>query len=193
MLDSLSIDSLLYDDSGAQYWDGDLHLEGTFNINILLTLDMGGWTWEEGMVSYRYSLKDYFDPLTGFMQESQDYQQWDYTRQDGKTVLLVLNEGTARIYADLPDAFVSISLDPVIWVDGEKTPMTKKALEQFAELFDLDVKPIPTTMETVEKYKAEALAKYEADRANAQAEREAQYSKGYEEYVRYQLEQFKTS
>lgn len=187
LLDSLSIDSLLYDDSGAQYWDGDLHLEGTFNINILLTLDMGGWTWEEGMVSYRYSLKDYFDPLTGFMQESQDYQQWDYTRQDGKTVLLVLNEGTARIYADLPDAFVSISLDPVIWVDGEKTPMTKKALEQFAELFDLDVKPIPTTMETVEKYKAEALAKYEADRANAQAEHDAQYLKGHESFVEYRL------
>lgn len=187
LLDSLSIDSLFYDDSGAQYWDGDLHLEGTFNINILLTLDMGGWTWEEGTVSYRYSLKDYFDPLTGFMQESQDYQQWDYTRQDGKTVLLVLNEGTARIYADMPDAFVSISLDPVIWVDGEKTPMTKKALEQFAELFDLDVKPIPTTMETVEKYKAEALAKYEADRANAQAEHDAQYLKGYESFVEYRL------
>lgn len=188
LLDSLSIDSLFYDDSGVQYWDGDLHLEGTFDINILLTLDMGDWTWEEGMVSYRYSLKDYFDPITGSMLESHDYQQWDYTRKDGKTVLLVLNEGTARIYADLPDAFVSISLDPVIWVDGEKIPMTKEALEKFAELFDLDVKPSPTDMETVEKHKAEALARYEADRADAKAEHEAQYLKGYEEFVQYHLE-----
>lgn len=188
LLDSLSIDSLFYDDSGVEYWDGDLHLEGTFDINILLTLDMGDWTWEQGMVSYRYSLKDYFDPITGSMLESHDYQQWDYTRKDGKTVLLVLNEGTARIYADLPDAFISIYLDPVIWVDGEKVPMTEDALEQVAELFDLDVKPQPTTMETVEKYKAEALAQYEADRADAQAQHEAQYSKGYKSFVEYRLE-----
>ena len=188
LLDSLSIDSLFYDDSGVEYWDGDLHLEGTFDINILLTLDMGDWTWEQGMVSYRYSLKDYFDPLTGSMLESHAYQQWDYTRKDGKTVLLVLNEGTARIYADLPEAFISIYLDPVIWKNGEKVPMTQKALEEFAELFDLDVKPKPTTMETVDQYKAEALRQYEADRADAQAEHEAQYLKGYESFVKYRLE-----
>ena len=187
LLDSLSIDSLFYDDSGVEYWDGDLHLEGTFDINILLTLDMGDWTWEQGMVSYRYSLKDYFDPLTGSMLESHDYQQWDYTRKDGKTVLLVLNEGTARIYADLPEAFVSVYLDPVIWVQGEKTPMPREALEQFAELFDLDVKPVPADMESVEKYKAEALRQYEADRADAQAKHEAQYLKGYESFVEYRL------
>lgn len=188
LLNSLSLDSLLYDDSGAEYWDGYLHLEGTFDINVLLTLDMGDWTLERGTASYRYSLKDYFDPVTGSMLESRDYQQWDYTRKDGKTVLLVLNEGTARIYADLPDAFVSIYLDPVILVDGKEVPMTEDALEQFAELFDLDVKPQPTTMETVEKYKAEALAQHEADRAAAQAKHEAQYSKGYEEFVAYYLE-----
>lgn len=187
LLDSLSIDSLFYDDSGVEYRDGDLHLEGTFDINILLTLDMGDWTWEQGMVSYRYSLKDYFDPLTGSMLESHDYQQWDYTRKDGKTVLLVLNEGTARIYADLPEAFVSVYLDPVIWVQGEKTPMPREALEQFAELFDLDVKPVPADTESVEKYKAEALGQYEADRADAQAKHEAQYLKGYESFVEYRL------
>lgn len=187
LLDSLSIDSLFYDDSGAEYWDGDLHLEGTFDINILLTLDMGDWTWEQGMVEYRYSLKDYFDPITGSMLESHDYQQWDYTRKDGKTVLLVQNEGTARIYADLPEAFVSVYLDPVIWVQGEKTPMPREALEQFAELFDLDVKPVPADTESVEKYKAEALRQYEADRADTQAKHEAQYLKGYESFVEYRL------
>ena len=187
LLDSLSIDSLFYDDSGVEYWDGDLHLEGTFDINILLTLDMGDWTCEQGMVSYRYSLKDYFDPLTGSMLESHDYQQWDYTRKDGKTVLLVLNEGTARIYADLPEAFVSVYLDPVIWVQGEKTPMPREALEQFAELFDLDVKPVPADTESVDKYKAEALRQYEANRADAQAKHEAQYLKGYEYFVEYRL------
>lgn len=188
LLDSLSIDGLLYDDSGAAYWDGYLYLQGTFDLNIQLTLDMDGWSWEQGMVNYRYSLKDYFDPVTGSMLESHDYQQWDYTRQDGKTVLLVLNTGTAQIYADLPDAFVSIYLDPVIRVDGEEVPMTKEALEQFAELFDLDVKPQPTTMETVETHKAAAQERYESDKAEAKTEHEAQYLKGYESFVEYRLE-----
>lgn len=188
LLDSLSIDGLLYDDSGAEYWDGYLYLQGTFDLNIQLSLNMDGWSWKQEMVSYRYSLKDYFDPVTGSMLESHDYQQWDYTRQDGKTVLLVLNTGTARIYADLPEAFISIYLDPVIWVDGKEVPMTKEALEQFAELFDLDVKPTPTTMEVVEKNKAEAQARYEADKADAKAAHEAQYLKGYEEFVEYRLE-----
>lgn len=188
LLDSLSIDGLLYDDSGAEYWDGDLHLEGTFGITVCLTLDMDGWSWERGCADYRYSLKDYFDPATDSMMESRDYTQWDYTRKDGKSVLLVLNEGTARIYADLPEAFISISLDPVIRVDGEEVPMTQAALEQLAELFDLDVKPLPTTMETVEKYKEEALARYEAEKAAAAAEHEAQYVAGYEEFVKYRLE-----
>lgn len=188
LLDSLSLDGLLYDDSGAEYWDGDLHLEGTFGITVYLDLDMDGWAWERGYADYRYSLKEYFDPATDSMLESREYTQWDYTRKDGKTVLLVLNEGTARIYADLPEAFVSISLDPVILVDGEEVPMTREALEQLAELFDLDIKPQPTTMETVEKYKAEALARYEAERAAAKAASEAQYVAGYEEFVQYRLE-----
>lgn len=190
LLNSLGLNGLVYanPDVQAEYWDGDFHLEGTFDLNMYISMDMGDWKWERGSASYRYSLKDYFDPITGGMLESIDYTQWDYTRRDGKKVLLVLGEGTARIYADLPDAFISISLDPVIWVDGEKVPMTQTALEQLAELFDLSVKPQPTTMEQVEKQKADAQARYEAERAAARAEREARYAAGYKEFVEYRLE-----
>ena len=189
LLNSLGLNGLVYanPDVQVEYWDGDFHLEGTFDLNMYISTDMGSWKWERGSASYRYSLKDYFDPITGGMLESIDYTQWDYTRRDGKKVLLVLSEGTARIYADLPDAFISISLDPVIWVDGEKVPMTQTALEQLAELFDLSVKPQPTTMEQVEKQKADAQARYEAERAAARAEHEAMYAAGYKEFVEYRL------
>lgn len=189
LLNSLGLNGLVYanPDVQVEYWDGDFHLEGTFDLNMYISTDMGSWKWERGSASYRYSLKDYFDPITGGMLESIDYTQWDYTRRDGKKVLLVLGEGTARIYADLPDAFISISLDPVIWVDGEKVPMTQTALEQLAELFDLSVKPQPTTMEQVEKQKADAQARYEAERAAARAEHEAMYAAGYKEFVEYRL------
>ncbi|MCI7810291.1 hypothetical protein MR626_13615 [bacterium] len=190
LLNSLGLNGLVYANPNVQveYWDGDFHLEGTFDLNMYISMDMGDWKWERGSASFRYSLKDYFDSLTGCMLESIDYTQWDYTRKDGEKVLLVLSEGTARIYANLPDAFISISLDPVIWVDGEKVPMTQTALEQFAELFDLSVKPQPTTMEQVEKQKADAQAQYEAERAAARAEHEAMYAAGYKEFVEYRLE-----
>ena len=189
LLNSLGLKGLVKTDPDVQveYGDGDFHIEGTFTLNMEISLDMGDWSWEQGSASYRYSMKDYFDPLTGSMLESHDYTQWDYTRKDGKKVLLVLNEGTARIYADLPKAFISIYLDPVICVDGNEVSMTQEALQQLAELFDLSIEPQPTTMEQVEKYKAEAQAQYEADRAASRAEHEAMYAAGYKEFVEYRL------
>lgn len=132
LLNSLGLKGLVKTDPDVQveYWDGDFHIEGTFTLNMEISLDMGDWSWEQGSASYRYSLKDYFDPLTGSMLESHDYTQWDYTRKDGKKVLLVLNDGTARIYANLPKAFISIYLDPVICVDGNAVSMTQEALQQ---------------------------------------------------------------
>ena len=189
LLNSLGLKGLVKTDPDVQveYGDGDFHIEGTFTLNMEISLDMGDWSWEQGSASYRYSMKDYFDPLTGSMLESHEYTQWDYTRKDGKKVLLVLNEGTARIYADLPKAFISIYLDPVICVDGNEVSMTQEALQQLAELFDLSIEPQPTTMEQVEKYKAEAQAQYEAERAAARAEHEAMYASGYKEFVEYRL------
>lgn len=190
LFNSLALNGLVYANPNVQveYWDGDFHLEGTFDLNMYISMDMGDWKWERGSASYRYSLKEYFDPATGSMLESRDYTQWDYTRKDGKNVLLVLSEETARIYADLPNAFISIYFDPVICVDGSEVPMTQAALQQLAELFDLSIKPQPTTMEQVEKYQADAQAQYEADRAAARAEHEAMYVAGYKEFVDYRLE-----
>lgn len=190
LLDSLGIESLLYDSSGIEYWGGNFHLEGTFDLDLDLTRDMGSWTWQEGSISYRFSQKEYFDPRTGYMRDPSNYTQWDYTRKDGKTLLLVLNENTAQIYADLPDAFVSITLEPVIWVDGEEKPMTQEALEQLAELFDLSISPQETNLERVNALLSEAQAAHEAQRAAQKANHEAQYALGYSSFVKYCLENY---
>ena len=193
-LDSLGLTGLTYDEPNVQveYEDGSFHLEGTFHLGMRITGDFGDWQWENGEASVRYSLKDYFDPSTGAMLESKDYDEWDYTRRDGKTVLLVLNEDTAEIFADLPDAFITIDLDSKILVDGKEVPMTRAALEQLAELFDLSIQPHPTTMEQVEKYKADAEAAYEAERAAERAEHEEKYALGYQAFVNYRLEKVHT-
>lgn len=188
LLNSLSLDALVNDETGVEYWDGELHLEGTFAVDMTLNLDMGEWSLKENWASYRYSVKEYFDILTGGMKESQTYTQWNYTRKDGITVLLILNENTARIYADLPEAFISVHIDPVIVVDGEEVSMTQEALEQMAEFFNLSIRPQPTTIEIIEKHKAEAQAVYDAAQAEKQTNHEAQYETGYEEFVQYRLE-----
>lgn len=193
-LNSFGLTGLIYDEPNVQvaYEGGSFHLEGTFHMDMRITGDFGDWKWEKSWVSVRYSLKDYFDPSTGAMLESKDYDEWDYTRRDGKTVLLVLNEDTAEIFADLPDAFITIDLDSKILVDGKEVPMTRAALEQLAELFDLSIQPHPTTMEQVEKYKADAEAAYEAERAAERAEHEEKYALGYQAFVNYRLEKVHT-
>ena len=60
-------------------------------------------------------------------------------------------------------------------------------VQRIAELFDLSIQPHPTTMEQVEKYKADAKAAYEAERAAERAEQEAICTMGYQEYVNYRL------
>lgn len=187
---SLGLGSLVYDDPRVQvkYWDGSFHPEGTFGLTMDIHADMGDWELRQEFAGYHYSMKDYFDPSTDSMLESRDYTQWDYTRRDGQRVLLVLSEGTARIYAEKPEAFLSIYLDPVICVDGEEVPMTQTALQQLAELFDLSVSPTPATAEQIAQYRAQALAEHEATRAQARAEHEAMYAVGYREYVDYLLE-----
>lgn len=192
ILDALDIQGLLDAEAEAEveYGSGYFYPEGTFDIDMSVSLDTGRWALEENLISYRYSLKEYFDVVTGAMGEWTEYVEWNYTREDGTTFLLVLYENSARIYADLPDAFVSIYLDPVIWVDGEAVPMTQAALEQVVELFDLSVKPQPADMQQVEGLLAEARAAHEAELAAKQANHEAQYSTGYAEFVNYRLESY---
>ena len=194
LFDSLGIDSLFLPAATVEQesCNGYFFPEGTFDISLYIALDSGNWKLENNLVSYRYSVKEFFDPVYGAIGEINDYAQWNYTRKDRKTVLLVLNERTARIYADLPDAFVSIYVDPEIWVNGEKVSMTPVVLEEISELFDLSIKPGTVDMAQVEQLLAKARADYEAEQAAkiaAQIERhESKYVEGYQEYVNYRLE-----
>lgn len=190
LLDALGLPGLVKarPDVTVEYWDGTFHLEGTFSLNMEISLAGSNWSWDKGHASYHYSLKEYFDPSTGSMLASRNYSQWDYTRQDGKQVLLVLGPKTARIYADFPEFFVTVGFDPVIQTQEGQVPMTREALEQLAELFDLSPHPHPTTMAQVQEYRQEAQEAQDAAQAKAQAEHEEQYVKGYQEFVNYRLE-----
>ena len=156
------------------------YLEGSFWLELFLTMDGEQWKCDNEIVTVQYSVKEYFDPRTSGVIDFDNYTQWDYTRKDGRQVLLALSEGAARIYADLPDAMMTVSLSGNTWIDDRRVDMTPEALEEIAELLDLSIRPHAADQGDVDRLKAEAIAAYEAEQA---AKREAQYNAGYQEYV----------
>ena len=188
---ALGLDGIIAPGTAAEveYFGGYFYPEGTFSTDFTISMNTNDWQLENAFAGCRYSVKEFFDPVCGAIGDVEEYTQWNYTRKDGKTVLLVLNKDTtARIYADLPDAFISIYIDPVIWVNGEKTAMTAPALEQISELFDLSIKPGPVDMEQVEQLQSAAQTDHEAEKADAMKNHEAKYNAGYQEFVNYRLE-----
>ena len=190
MFEALGFDGVMVDSpkAEAEYWGGDFHLEGSFWLDLMLSMDGEYWKCENESVSVRYSVKDYFDPRTSGVMDFDNYTQWDYTRRDGKQVLLALSEGSARIYADLSDAMMIVDLSGNTWIDDRQVNMTPEALEEIAEMIDLSIRPHPAEQETVDRLKAEAMEAYEAEQAAKQQYREEQYNAGYQEYVDYYID-----
>ena len=144
MFESLGIDGVMLDSPKAkvEYADGYFHLEGSFWLELFLTMEGEHWKCDDEIVTVLYSVKDYFDPRTSDVLDFGNYTQWDYTRKDGREVLLALSEGAARIYADTPEAMMIVSLSGNTWIDGNQVNMTPEALEEVAELIDLNIHPM---------------------------------------------------
>lgn len=189
ILDALGLDSLVVPEKTAdvEYGSGYFFIEGTFDTSMTISPDTADWAWGNAYISYRYSVKEYFDPVHGSISGIENCSQWTYIRKDGQPVLLVLSENAARIYADLPEAFVSIRVDTDMWENGELVPVTSSALEQVAELFDFSIQPQPVDMAKVERLKEQALSEHEAEKTALIEERENKYNAGYEEFVEYRL------
>ena len=184
MFEALGFDGMMLDSPKAkvEYADGDFHLEGSFWMELFLTMEGEHWKCDDEIVTVLYSVKDYFDPRTSGVLDFNNYTQWDYTREDGRQVLLALSEGAARIYADTPEAMMIVSLSGNTWIDGQQVNMTPEALEEIAELIDLNIHPHAAEQENVDRLKAAAIAAHEAEQAAKQQNRE---NAGYQEYVDY--------
>lgn len=182
MFEALGFEGVMLNSPKAEieYLGGDFHLEGSFWLEFLLNMNGEHWQCENEIGNVLYSVKDYFDPRTSGILDFGNYTQWDYTRKDGREVLLALSEGAARIYADTPEAMMIVSLSGNTWIDGNQVNMTPEALEEIAELVDLSIHPHAAEQTAVDRLKAEAIAAHEAEQA---AKREAQYNAGYQEYV----------
>ena len=145
-MDALGVENIYLKNerSNVTYLDGYFYPEGTFELNLSISLNGKDWRCTDNLATYRYSRKDYFDPVYGAVSDPDAYTQWDYTRKDGNKVLLAMNKEFARIYVDLPDSFISVSMEACEWeTGGVRIPMTKRALGEIAELLDLTIQPQP--------------------------------------------------
>ena len=183
LFSSLGIDGVFHGD--VEYLAGYFYPEGTFNIALLFQPDTDQWPYEDNLASYYYSVKEYFDPVYYEVADLESCTQWNYTRSDGRTVLLVMNDEQARIITDLQDALVTVSFASSKWDGGTKVQMTQSALEQISEQFDFSIQPHPADMTKVDALMEAAQAAYEAERAAAA---ENLYTKGYEQYIQQKLE-----
>ena len=183
LFSSLGIDGVFHGD--VEYLAGYFYPEGTFHIELLFRPDTDQWPYKDNSASYYYSVKEYFDPVYYEIADFEDCTQWNYTRKDGRTVLLVMNDEWARIIADLQDALVTVSFASSKWDGGNKVQMTQSALEQISEQFDFSIQPHPADMTKVDALMEAARADYEAERAAAA---ENLYTQGYEQYIQQKLE-----
>ena len=182
LFSSLGIDGVFHGD--VEYLSGYFYPEGTFNIALLFQPDTDQWPYEDNLAEYYYSVKEYFDPVYYEVADLENCTQWNYTRSDGRTVLLVMNDEWARIIADLQDALVTVSFASSKWDGGTKVQMTQSALEQISEQFDFSIQPHPADMTKVDALMEAAQAAYEAERAAAAENLYTQlYTKGYERYI----------
>ena len=189
LLRSLGLESLLLPGSAdIEYGSGYFFPEGSFDLSMTIQSGTGEWQHGTADISYRYSLKAYFDPVTGNLPASDSYTQWNYTTKNGQSVLLVLGEDTARIYADLPDAFISVYVDPCVLTDDEMSFLTASMLEELADLFDFSIQPQKPEMENVDRLKAEAQAHYESLLQERAAQWNAAQLAGYREFAMLALE-----
>ncbi len=187
LFESLGIGGLVREDALAalEYLDGWFYPEGTFTQHLLFTLDSEQWPYQDNLARYHYSQKAYFEAGSALITDFENCAQWNYTLKDGQTVLLAMNEEEAWIFADRPDAFVTVSFASSKWVGKTRVQMPREVLEQIAESFDYSIQPHPADPALVPTLQAKAKSDYEAQRA---ASRQALYSEGYVSYVQKRLD-----
>lgn len=172
----------------AEYLDSWFYPEGTFRSCLLFQLDSDEWPYENNHAWYYFSQKAYLDPHDTDMEDFENCTQWNYTRRDGKKVLLAMNQEEAWIFADRPDVFITISFSSFKWENGKKVQMSQSVLEEIAECFNLDVQPQAVDLDRVAELQEEVKKQKAAEDAKREEAARNAYTQGYEAYIQYELD-----
>lgn len=141
IVDAVGAGSLYTEDISADtnHYTGMYYANGSFYFSAETTMTAEDAPWRYP-VSYEYlcSMKDTFGESVLNVGEIGQYQQWNYTTENGAQVLLALSGEKALILADKENCFICVNiLNPRVGdvVNGEQA-MDGAALEAFADCFD---------------------------------------------------------
>lgn len=105
--------------SGYYYEDGSFQFDATFG---------------EYTLQLRRSMKGVFDTVFLNVSNIGDYEQWTFTTNSGKEVLLALSSSKALILADLDDSFVAVNV--LLDFTADVKSMSRTDLENLANHID---------------------------------------------------------
>ncbi len=132
------------DDFNAAFYDG-----GWFHTDMHMTLtDSPGWPYQF-LCSLYYNPKECFDITVCELNDTADWQEWNYTTASGDNVLIIRSPSVwvSWVFCDRTDATIALRIETIREVysdDGaEKFPMTDGQLQEVLDCIDFKIKPQP--------------------------------------------------
>ncbi len=136
------------DDVSAAYYDG-----GWFHTDMHMTLrDTPDWPYEF-LCSLYYSPKECFDTTVCELNDTADWQEWNYTTQAGYPVLVIRSPSMwfSWVFCDRGDATITLRIETIreVYTDEHgyqeaiRYPMTDEQLKQVLDCIDFSIKPQP--------------------------------------------------
>lgn len=160
--DSLGLSGLTQPNAAVMVDDGSGYFfaNGNFKLEFGLTLIGEEAQWpHEILLSYNLKHKGYFDGVVATMEDVNEANQWNYSLSDGTEVLIVKSGGSARIFCDREDAFLSVGFSIIDKSGSSNAVMSDRDIELVAEALDFTVKPQKPDMEAAKAALEESLQK----------------------------------
>lgn len=133
-----------YEDIGTGYYDG-----GWLNVGMTLKLENApNWPYQF-LCSLYYSPKDCFDDTICELNETQDWQEWNYTTQSGYEVLVIRSPSVwvSWVFCDRGDATITLRMETILeWYSDdsvERIAMTDEQMKQVIDTIDFSIQPQP--------------------------------------------------
>ncbi len=155
LFDYLGMDGILLpgaraetDDIGAGYYDG-----GWLKTDMHMTLtEEPDWPYQF-LCSLYYSPKDCFDTTICELNDTADWQEWNYTTVSGKDVLVIRSPSVwfSWVFYDRGDATITLRVETIneVFTDEHgyqeviQTPMSDEVFQKVIDIIDFDIHPIP--------------------------------------------------
>lgn len=113
----------------TKYW-GYIYENGTFHCEADVEIEGCGVV----EFQFRRAVKGTLDDVVLYIEEADDYTEWQYKTACGEPVLLVSGIGKSLIFADYDDCFIAVNV-----LCGSNHGMTEENLQKLADKIDFTV------------------------------------------------------